>query len=368
MSFINGIFLKLNSGKMKIKNLISALAITLLIVLNAAAQPKECIKTFKISGKGNDGSIKEVFFTAVKRSEDFTQTEMLIEKSVGMSKYKDFDFTMVGNPSQLSDCAGYVLDKIWKTGALRVGANNFAINIIRNFAIEVSNVAGWGHAREGDIVIYKRNGLVNHIAYVIKADTSKGAASSVIIETKNNSEGIYVHNLPDYMLRNEKELLKDPLVKECGFPRIYRLDPRLVSVTEINSSDCSEISSAGALSESWLGEWYKPGYTLILTEKDNSISITYQEDTSSDQYKKTKDPRIFYNLKFNGEILSGRWESSPVFEDNFLNKSGKGSGIFELRLKDADGSGANVLSGFTIWDSEYCNGCKDNWEWRREKQ
>lgn len=350
-------------------NIFFLLIFPIVILLTTPLHPQTndiCVKTFRISGQAVNGAKKEIYFTGIRRYKDFSPQEIDEEIKSEESRYGDFRYTLIAEPTRMMDCAGYVMNQIWKTRAFRIGADNFTTNIIRNFAIQISNVTGWGNVKAGDIVVYEKNGIGNHIAYVRKVDTTVGFANCIIVETKDGDEGTYTHILPEYTTGSRSELLNDPLIRVYGIPRIFRINPKLVTVSELHESECSEMISAGGLNKNWIGEWYMPGFKLILSERNGGIEMIYKQDRNSKKYENTKDQRKFSDVKFNNGILSGRWDSDPLYEDNFLNKTGKGSGTFELRLVKEEGSNHYFLKGTSIWDSEYCNGCMDRWVWRRK--
>lgn len=336
------------------------------LFLNAVPQDKtECLKTFKFSGPGANGVQTEGELVVKKRYDEFTPEEKVAQTNFEKTKYTDFDYTYIGEPSELYDCAGYVIDKLWKTGQYRVGGPNFTTTMIKKFGVPISGTFGWGSAKENDIVVYEKDGVGNHIALVKEVTTKLGVTTSVTIETKDGSESIYLHTLPDYTAREKVYLLNDPLVVAWGTPNIYRIDPKVVTMTQDSPGECDE--AGDVLSDSLLGMWYMAGYSLEISGTANSIRIIYKQDPG---YTTTViDPRKFSSVKLVGDKIIGRFESNPMYEDPYINRKGKITGSFEMGLvKSSVRYQPSTLEGTAVFDGEYCKGCIETWTWHREKQ
>lgn len=202
---------------------------------------RRCNKTYVAEGPGTDGKMKKVQLVAQKIFYDFCGINKTMKIFNDLSIYQGYPYTRIGDPSYRWDCAGWTADKIWNTGPVVFGGDDFYREIIRNFGTQISSNFSFGDVREGDIVAYHRSGTgeVGHITLVRKVERNElGIITRIQIETKDTDQSVFLHDLPLRTSHLTNSVgLGDPLVRTFGIPHVYRI-PRNVTMKELKPGDC----------------------------------------------------------------------------------------------------------------------------------
>lgn len=206
-------------------------------------QKRKCIKTFIVSGIAKNGLPERRQLRTEKRYDEWTTEEVegyskdgkyfVGQGETEQKKYSRGGYQPIKNRTKKQDCAGYVMDQLWKTGLHFVTAPRFYDAVIDEFGQKISGNFGWGSVRPNDIVVY---GDKAHIAIVKEVQGGTIRYTSIFIETKDGEEMVYRTDL----LRASKFGAEDPLVRAYGTPQIYRVDPNKVSIVPMTPGECDE--------------------------------------------------------------------------------------------------------------------------------
>ncbi len=259
------------------KSLILYVIITLsLPVLLLAQVKRDCKVTFKISGERNDGKGNyENEMEVTHRCYDFDEAGIKKQLADDKWRYGEYDYKFISNPTQKQDCAGYTFQKLFNKGPYWITSQAFYDKLILFFGKQIRSLTdpfGWGDVREGDVLVYRKGGSVNHITYVSKVNSTLGVVTSVVIDTKDAKEGVYQHKIG---LMNDQT---DPLIRGLGEIAVYRLDPGKLQITELTRTCDCEQKGRGWQLESLIidpdkksGKWDE-NHTVTITE--NSVIAT----------------------------------------------------------------------------------------------
>lgn len=129
------------------------------------------------------------------------------------------------------------------------------------------------------------------------------------------------------------------------------------------------------------GKWYKceGGYTIAISGSAANPSLLWQQDLGFWEKPNTwrvKDPRIFSNVKIEGNKITGRLESNPEYEEylpgyELGKKKGKITGSFEFTLGHTSygpDDERTFIQGTVVYDGDYCKGCTETWCFIRVKK
>lgn len=184
------------------------------------ARKDRCVNTFKVTGaKGASTvlSVRKIF-------QEMTDAERATQVNFEGTQYTFGDYTRVGQPSNLVDCAGWVFNKLWGKGQYVITAGEFYKNVVVPFGQEVSRF----NAKPGDVVVYldpsspKPEDRGKHIAVVVETSWH-----GIIIETKDGTESVFRTTLPF-----NTRFSNDPLLRKYAETVIYRVDPSQVTVEQ----------------------------------------------------------------------------------------------------------------------------------------
>lgn len=259
------------------KSLILYVIITLsLPVLLLAQVKRDCKVTFKISGERNDGKGNyENEMEVTQRCYDFDEAGIKKQLADDNWRYGEYDYKLIGNPTQKQDCAGYTFQKLFNKGTFWITAQEFYDKLILFYGKQIRSridPIGWGDVQTEDVLVYRKGGTVNHITYVSEVITTLGVVTSVVIDTKDGKEGVYKHKIS---LMNDPT---DPLIRALGEIWIYRLDRSKLQVTELPRTCHCEEKGPGWKLESLIidplkksGTWDE-NHTVTITE--NVVTAT----------------------------------------------------------------------------------------------
>lgn len=334
------------------------LSIFLNCFLWAIAQKQErknCKKSFMLKGVDINGRKREVILTTTKRFYDFTQQELGLQNIDDKKRYDGYPYTKIGEPSQQQDCAGYVFEKLFHKGKYWVTGEVFYKLIVKNFGKKINNEFTWGDVKVGDVVIYINDlDVGNHIAIVKEVITTGSVATTVKIETKDGTQGVFLHTLP-----NLTSLSNDPLITIMGKPSIFRIDASAIEVTPFSKGECDSASPF----KNWIGVWYNRDDPYKLTIKDNGggiLSCSYDsvpvKRTSSGQYA-DRDPKLITGCLLNKDTLYCNWVSDPENFDAMRNRKTKRFGVIKMCLSYYKFTSEWFLSWIATIETPDCKGC-----------
>ena len=174
-----------------------------------------CRKHFRIDGT-------DQILSLVKHFYDFNSAELDGWKKQWKENYQAGGYTeMPGTHTKQQDCAGYVMDQLWRTGRVWVTGELLYEKVIKKHGRKRTS---WSDVEINDIVVWGEKG--RHVAIVKYID-----AFSIIIETKDGVEPVYRTNL---RLAGPY----DPLFTNYGSTHVWQVDPRRVKITPVSNEDC----------------------------------------------------------------------------------------------------------------------------------
>ncbi len=158
-----------------------------------APQGRTCSMTFKVYGYGinSDPQYPDgITLFVTKRFFDFGQVVNVklpdINKQLEdeAKKYVRGGYARIGPPTMTEDCAGYVMDNMWKTGKYVVTAPRFYEKVLKPFGERIP----WEKAEKGDIVMYGEGG---HFALVVRGGGPGAGPENTTIRSKDGNESVY---------------------------------------------------------------------------------------------------------------------------------------------------------------------------------
>lgn len=199
---------------------------------------RECTKIYRITGPKSDGTgdySTEV--TLNQKCYEYSDEEIQSNLKDEEKEYKGYDYKLIKMPSQKQNCAGLGFERLFGKGPYCFNADALCDNIIYKFGklvYEEGTVPSlsWGDVQPGDIAIYFKDKPL-HVTVVNKIEKTLGVTTKIVIESKCDKQGTYLHPLGIVGYMN------DPLSHNYGKLKIYRVDVSKMQIEEISPPcDC----------------------------------------------------------------------------------------------------------------------------------
>lgn len=199
---------------------------------------RECTKVYRITGPASDGSgTFTTEYSLTQKCYEYSDKEIKENLKDEAAEYKGFNFKLINMPSQKQNCAGLGFERLFGKGPYCTNADAFCEQIMYKFGklvYEEGTLPGltWGDVQPGDIAIYFRDQPL-HVTVVNSIEKTLGATTKIVIESKCDKQGTYLHPLGIVGYMN------DPLAKNYGKLKIYRVDVSKLQIEEIGTPcDC----------------------------------------------------------------------------------------------------------------------------------
>jgi hypothetical protein len=216
--------------------IIATFSIVLFIFLSSttAIAQRECTKLFRITGPKADGSgTYTTEYGLSQKCYEYSNEEIQENLKDEAKEYKGFNFKLIKSPSQKQNCAGLGFERLFGKGPYCTNADVFCDEIIYKFGklvYEEKTIPSltWGDVQPGDIAIYF-NEKPLHVTVVNSIEKTLGATTKIVIESKCDKQGTYLHPLGIVGYMN------DPLSKNYGKLKIYRVDVSKLQIEDIST-------------------------------------------------------------------------------------------------------------------------------------
>ena len=210
------------------------LVILLFCTASMLSAQRECAKKYRISGPKSDGSGTYMTeYTLFQKCYEYSSEEIQKCLDDEAKEYKGFDYKLINMPSQKQTCAGLGFERLFGKGPYCTNADAFCDEIIYKFGklvYEEKTIPGltWGDVQPGDVAIYFKNNKPLHVTVVNSIEKTLGATTKIVIETKCDKQGTYLHplGLIGYM--------NDPLARNYGKLKIFHVDVSKLEIEDIS--------------------------------------------------------------------------------------------------------------------------------------